>query len=183
MSDPTDVTSSAHWRLRLSEGDTIELRAAPGSGDGKTEPEITLTLPAWRARDLATVLDRYARIVRIYQESSDVWTEDSLVRGLRDAAAAATGPADGAPQAPTRVGAVERGHAMVQLQEARPELTHDQLVAVVDAAAWWFDNDEDYKVIDLLDAVIPGDGASGTVYLTLLGPGRGKSDSPPRSAG
>ena len=185
MTDPTDVTSSARWRLRLSDGDTIELRPAPESGDGQRQSEIVLTMPAWRANDLATVLDRYARIARIFQESSDVWTEDSLVHGLRDASAAATGTSGAAPGEPARVGAVERGRAMVQLQQARPDLTHDQLVAVVDAAAWWFDNGEDYKVTDLLDSVLPDDGASGAVYLTLLGPGRGGSQSGPesRSAG
>jgi hypothetical protein len=74
---------------------------------------------------------------------------------------------------------------MVQLQEARPDLTHDQLVAVVDAAAWWFENDEDYKVVNLLESVLPDNAASGAVYLTLLGPGRGGSPCGPeaRSAG
>jgi hypothetical protein len=41
---------------------------------------MVLTMPAWRAHDLATVLDRYGRIARIFQERSDFWTEDSLVR-------------------------------------------------------------------------------------------------------
>src|SRR3954452_4199266 len=144
MTDPTDVTSSEHWRLRLNDGDTLEIQPArAGEGDG--QPEIVLTMPAWRAHDLATVLDRYGRIARIFQERSDVWTEDSLVRGLRDAAAAVNGPSTVRPQRPSRVGDAERGRAMVHLQNARPELTHDQMTAVVDAAAWWFDNGQDDK--------------------------------------
>jgi hypothetical protein len=169
MTDPTDVTSSEHWRLRLDDGDTLEIQPARDSSEGDGKPEIVLTLPAWRAHDLATVLDRYGRIARIFQEHSDVWTEDSLVRGLRDAAAAVSGPSTARPQRPSRVGDAERGRAMVRLQDARPELTHEQMAAVVDAAAWWFDNGEDDKVVDLLDAVATDDRLGGDVYVALLG--------------
>ena len=171
MTDPTDVTSSEHWRLRLDDGDLLEIQPArTGEGDGK--PEIVLTLPAWRAHDLATVLDRYGRIARIFQEHSDVWTEDSLVRGLRDAAAAVNGPSTVRPQRPSRVGDSERGRAMVRLQDARPELTHDQTAAVVDAAAWWLDNGDDDKVASLVEAVVIDARLGRDLFAALLGPSR-----------
>lgn len=118
------------------------------------------------------MLDRYGRIARIFQEPSDVWTEDSLVRGLRDAAAAVNGPSTVRPQTPSRVGDAERGRAMVHLQNARPELTHAQMAAVVDAAAWWFDNGEDDKVVDLVDAVATDERLGSEVYVALLGPSK-----------
>jgi hypothetical protein len=71
---------------------------------------------------------------------------------------------------PSRVGDAERGRAMVQLQNARPELTHAQMAAVVDAAAGWFDAGEDDKVINLLDAVATDERLGGDVYVALLGP-------------
>ncbi len=148
-------------------GDSLEVQPARASGEGDGKPEIMLTMPAWRAHDLATVLDRYGRIARIFQERSDVWTEDSLVR---DAAAAVNGPSTVRPQRPSRVGDAERGRAMVHLQNARPELTHAQMAAVVDAAAWWFDNGEDDKVVNLLDAVATDERLGGDVYEALLGP-------------
>lgn len=125
-----------------------------------------LTRRPYRAAELGTVLDRYNRLAGIFAESSDIWTEESLARGLRDAPAA-TEAGTGVRTSSSKVGAAERGRAMVILQQARPELTHAQLVSVVDAAAWWLDKDEDYKATDLLDSVASTD-VSGDVYATLL---------------
>jgi hypothetical protein len=184
MTDPTDVTPSEHWRLRLHDGETLEIQPARESRASDGRPEIVLTMPAWRAHDLATVLDRYGRIAKIFQERSDVWTEDSLVRGLRDAAATVNGPSTTRPLTPSRVGDAERGRAMVHLQKARPELTHNQMAAVVDAAALWFDNGEDDKVVDLVDAVAADERLGGDVYVALLGPSElTEVPSPPVATG
>jgi hypothetical protein len=164
MSNPTDPDSPAEpWRLTLTEGDLLEVRPAPAPG---TAPQVVLTLPPWRATDLSATLDRYNRIAAIFAESSDIMTEESLARALGDARAAATGRSDGV-RAASKVGPAERGRAMVVLQRARPELSHDKLVAIVDAVSWWLDNQQDYKATDLLQALVP-DEVSGEVYLTLL---------------
>lgn len=55
---------------------------------------------------------------------------------------------------------------MAMLQEHRPDLDHGTLIAVVDAAAMWADEDEDYLVTALLRAV-GGDEVAGAAYLAL----------------
>jgi hypothetical protein len=165
VTDPTEdaVLQPPPWRLMLEHGDRLEV-LPPAAG--RPEAQVVLTLRPYRATELGIVLDRYNRLAGIFAESSDIWTEDSLSRGLRDAPAATS--ADAATQpSPSKVGPAERGRAMVLLQQARPELTHDQLVAVVDATAWWLDSDEDYKATDLLDSVASTEVSSG-VYMTLL---------------
>jgi hypothetical protein len=166
MTDPTHAApESSPWRLTLEHGDRLEVRPPAQTDGGSSEPQIVLTLRPYRATELGVVLDRYNRLAGIFAESSDIWTEDSLARGLRDAPAAISDQATS--QHPSKVGTAERGRAMVILQQARPELTHDQLVAVVDATAWWLDSDEDYKATDLLDSVA-GAEVSSEVYMTLL---------------
>lgn len=167
MTDPTEdaVPEPAPWRLILENGDRLEVQPPEEIGGGKSEPRVVLTLRPYRAQELGQVLHRYNRLAAIFAESSDIWTEESLARGLRDAPAAIGGRATTQPS-PSKVGAAERGRAMVMLQEARPELTHDQLVAVVDATAWWLDSDEDYKATDLLGSVSPE--VSTEVYMALI---------------
>ena len=132
MTDPTQAElPHPPWKLTLENGDRLEVRPPDEIGGGKSESRIVLTLRPYRAVELGQVLDRYNRLAAILAESSDIWTEESLSRGLRDARAAIRSEAS-----PSKVGAAERGLAMVILQQARPELTHDQLVAVVDATAW-----------------------------------------------
>lgn len=166
MTDPTEdpVPEPLPWRLTLEHGDQLEV--LPPAAPDRPEAQVVLTLRPYRATELGIVLDRYNRLAGIFAESSDIWTEDSLSRGLRDAPAAVGRDATTA-SAPSKVGAAERGRAMVLLQQARPELTHDQLVAVVDATAWWLDSDEDYKATDLLDSVTSME-VSRDVYMTLL---------------
>lgn len=164
MSNSTDADPPAEpWRLTLTEGDLLEVRPAPTPD---TAPQIVLTLPPWRAWDLSTALDRYNRLAAIFTEASDISTEDSLARALGDARAAAIGRTND-PRPTSKVGPTERGRAMVILQRTRPELTHDKLVAIIDATAWWLDNQQDYKATDLLDALVPTE-VSGEVYMTLL---------------
>ena len=166
MTDPTHARDPhpEPWRLVLTEGDLIEVRPAPAPG---TAPQIVLTLPPWRAWDISTTLHRYNRLAAIFAETSDISTEDSLARGLADARAAAVGPPE-TPSPTNKVGPVERGDAMVILQQARPELSHDKLTAIVDAVAWWLDNGEDYKASDLLEALVPTE-VGGQAYLALVG--------------
>ena len=64
---------------------------------------------------------------------------------------------------------------MAVLQEARPELSHSKLVAIIDAAAWWLDDGMDLMAMDLLSAVDESVGAA--LYFTLLG--RGELGDPP----
>jgi hypothetical protein len=165
VTDPTHdaAPNPQPWQLTLEHGDRLEV--LPPAPD-RPEAQVVLTLRPYRATELGIVLDRYNRLAGIFAESSDIWTEDSLSRGLRDAPAAASGKSTTQPS-PSKVGAAERGRAMVLLQQARPELTHDQLVAVVDATAWWLDSDEDYKANDLLDSVASTE-VSRDVYMTLL---------------
>jgi hypothetical protein len=139
VTDPTHDTAPEPppWRLTLEHGDRIEVRPAEDTDGGSSEPQVVLTLWPYRSAELGVVLDRYNRLASIFAESSGIWTEKSLARGLRDA--------------PTIVD----GHAS------------DQLVAVVDATAWWMDSDEDYKATDLLESVASTE-VSSDVYLTLL---------------
>jgi hypothetical protein len=56
---------------------------------------------------------------------------------------------------------------MAMLQKARPELSHGKLIAIVDAAARWLDDDMDHMAMDLLNTI---DGDLGmALYFTLLG--------------
>lgn len=103
-------------------------------------------------------------------------TEANLARGLRDAAAAAGGRKD-APITEVKVDKLARLRAMAEMQAARPDLNHSSLIAVVDAAAAWLEQREDYNAAVLLDAVA-SDGAGSQAYLTLIGydrmPSRGE---------
>jgi len=176
VSNPTQSQSPdpARWQLVLDEGEHLDVRLIPPSGpSGRADVEVRMS--AMRAADLSRVLSGYSRIVAIMTETSEVSsTEDSLARGLRDAAAVARGT-QAEPVAPTRIGSAQRLKAMAVLQQARPELSHSKLMAVVDAAAWWLTDDEDDMAMDLLDAVTPE--AASTAYFTLLG--RDKPGSAP----
>ena len=168
MTDPShnDRPEPPPWQLTLAHGDRLEVQPPVGREETDAEPRIVLTLRPYRAAELGTVLDRYNRLAGIFAESSDIWTEESVARGLRDAPAAVVGRPDSRSTA-SRVGDAERGRAIVLLQRSRPELTHDQLAAVVDAVAWWLDNREDYKATDLLESVVSAE-VSSEVYATLL---------------
>ena len=112
--------------------------------------------------------------MEVVTRSSEVsGTEESLSRGLYDAAELLT---LGAGRESVPLGKVTSGRrlrAMAVLQEHRPDLDHGQLIAVVDVAAMWTDEDEDYLVTDLLRA-IGGDEVAGAAYLALTGIDRGQ---------
>jgi hypothetical protein len=168
VSNPTEThpREPAGWRLVLDEGEQLDVRLVP-SAEPSGQAAVEVRMSAMRADDLSRVLTGYSRVVAIMSETSEVSsTEESLARGLRDAAAVARGTRV-EPAPPTRIGSAARLKAMAVLQQARPDLSHSKLMAVVDAAAWWLTDDEDGMALDLLDAVTSDAGS--TAYFTLLG--------------
>jgi hypothetical protein len=171
MTDPTQAhgQEQAPWRLVLEEGEQLEVRTADSIPTSQaSRSAVVLSMPAWRAADLARVMDAYSRISAIFAETSEVsGTESSLARALSDAAAAATGADDPPTAEPARVGHRGRLKAMAMLQKARPELSHGKLIAIVDAAARWLDDDMDHMAMDLLNTIDDDQGMA--LYFTLLG--------------
>jgi hypothetical protein len=149
--------------LALDHGERLEARAAANPEDRA----VTLSMSSARACDLSIVLSGYSRIAAIFEEVGQVSSgEESLSRALQDAAAAARGTRP-EPGTSTKVTDGNRLRAMEVLQNSRPELDHSALLAVIDSAARWLDEDMDYNAMDLLDAV---DQEVGTeVYFILLG--------------
>ena len=169
MTNPTDglPPEPTSWRLILDEGDGMEVRLSERAAGEPGPSEVALFMSAARASDLGAVLDAYSRIMTIAQAAGEVsGTEDSLQRALRDAAHAATGRSASTRQ-PRKITDGARLKAMGLLQQARPELSHSRLVSIVDAAAWWLNDDMDHMAMDLLGAV--HERTATTVYLTLLG--------------
>jgi hypothetical protein len=167
MTDPTDdiPPEPRQWRLVLDEGETLEVRPA----DRPDEPgpaAVVLFMSANRAADLSEVLGAYSRVSEIMHDVTQVSvTEESLQRGLMDAARAVKGTLHAA-RTPTTISDGAKLAAMDVLQAARPELTHSAVVAIIDAAAWWLADDKDHRAMDLLTAVQADVGMS--VYFTLL---------------
>lgn len=177
MAEPTDDVRPARLRLVLDDGEVLELAPAPEAESGGSM--VVLRLPAARAYDLSRVLDSYTAMVELAAQASEVsGTEATLARALRDGAAA-TGQRHGSPSAAGTVGEPARLQAMAELQTARPDLNHGSLIAVVDAAAAWVAQREDYHAAALLDAVAGDDGAGSQAYLALIGydrmPSRGET--------
>ena len=69
MTDPTHAPAQdrASWRLVLDEGERLEVRPAGQAGS----PNVALFMPAWRAADLARVMDAYSRMSAIFTETSE----------------------------------------------------------------------------------------------------------------
>ena len=174
MTDPThdQVQDRPPWRLVLDEGERLEVRSV--QPDAGNSPVVTLVLPAWRAADLGHVLDAYTRLSAIIDGVRQVSAvESSLARALADASAVARGTEVAGTRSKIVTG--DRLKAMAVLQDARPELSHSKLVAIIDAAAWWLDNGMDLMAMDLLSTVDENVGAA--LYFTLLG--RGELGDPP----
>lgn len=173
MTEPgsADLPGPAPTQLSLDSGEILEV------GRSADDHAVVLRMPATRAYELSRVLDAYTAMVELSARAGEVSsTEVSLARGLSDAATA-TGRRQDAADPGLRVGRRGRLLAMAELQAARPDLTHGALVAVVDAAAEWLGQGQDYNAAVLLDAVAGEDGAGSQAYLTLIG-----YDRPPDSA-
>lgn len=179
MADPTQPPAPNElWRRTLDSGDRLEVHSPEDVGGGKAEPRIVLTLRPHRAAELGLVLHRYNRLAAIFAAPPDIWTEESLARALSDAPASAGGPPAPEPT-PSSVSVAGRDEAAAILHRVRPELTGDQLSAVVDAAAWWLDSDEDYRACDLLDSIAAEVRAE--VHLALLDRTASAAAAPPVS--
>jgi hypothetical protein len=166
MTHPSDAPSDASYEkgaagyLVLDEGERLDVRIG---GD-----EVILRLPASRAHDLSFVLETYSRFGDLASVTSTVSaTEQSLARALRDAAAAAGHVASASSPVPS-ISSGARLKAMAKLQSACPDLSHSTLVAIVDAVLWLIDQDEDYDVAGVLDAITL-DSTGADAYLTLVG--------------
>ena len=176
MTNPTndDQNDRPRLRLRLDSGEVLEVDGTTvDSGLDRPAPAVVLRLTPWRAHDLAHVLQTYTEIMEVVTRSSEVsGTEESLSRGLYDAAELLT-PGAGRQSIPLgKVTSGRRLRAMAAPQEHRPDLDHSQLIAVVDAAAMWTDEDQDYLVTALLGAV-GGEEVAGAAYMALTGIDRG----------
>jgi len=157
------------WRLILDEGDGLEVRLLPPTGDpASDERNVELRLPPWRAYDLSRVLAAYSQMTALVVDATQVSsTEESLARALADASALATGREAAAPPA-SMIDAAARMKTMSLLQRLRPGFSHSKVVSIVDAAAWWLDNGKDFIASDLLEAVAT-EQYGPALYLTLLG--------------
>lgn len=158
-----DQQDPIEWRLVLDNRERLKARPATSPED----PAVTLSMSPARAADLADVLDGYTRMAAVFDAVSQVSsTEEDLARALRDMAAAAkvTEPemATG-----TKVTDGNRLRALEILQTARAELSHSSLLAIIDSAVRWLDEDMDYQAMDLLSAV--DDEVGTAVYFTLIG--------------
>jgi hypothetical protein len=168
MTHPIDALrpDPRSWRLILDEGEAMEVRLAERPDDQLGPMVVALFMSADRAADLSDVVGTYTRIAAIMHGASQVsGTEESLQRGLMDAARAAKSTLR--PPNPTvKVSDGARLKAIELLQAARPELTHSAAVAIIDAAAWWIKDDMFEMAADLLAAIHPDAGMS--VYSALL---------------
>ena len=173
MTEPTDDDHKPDvWSLELDDGEllTIDSSQAPTFGTDNGRAPVTVRLPAWRAHDLSRVLHAYTQMIAVFTTASEVsGTEASLASALHDACLAALGKdRDEHRTEPRRISNAARLRAMSLLQTERPWLTYNALVGVVDAAAWWLDQDEDEMARGLLSATA-GEDVSMTAWLVLLG--------------
>ena len=152
------------WQLVLDNSERLEARSAANAED----PAVTVSMTPARAFDLSLVLRGYTRLAAVFEEVSQVSSsEDSLSRALLDAARAARVTTAPAAATSTKVTDGNRLRAMELLQGSRSELSHSTLLAVVDSAVRWLDEDMDYNAMDLLSAV--DDEVGTAVYFTLIG--------------
>lgn len=90
MGNPTshDHDPAPRWWLALDDGEYLAIDDPPAvAGDSAREQLVQLRLPAWRARDLGSVLDAFTRIVALVSNAAEVsGTEALLASALRAAA-------------------------------------------------------------------------------------------------
>jgi hypothetical protein len=159
MTNPTDDPAARRLRIELDEGEVLEIDGSTiyDRGAQRGVPVVVLRLPSFRAHALSHVLSIWTQLVDLVEEVRHIsGTEDSLARGLHEAAAVLDDPAALADSLyrHSTVRSGERLAAMGELQHARSDLTHSELIAVVDAAAWWVDQDDHEEVWALFSAVV-----------------------------
>ena len=158
-----DQQDPQKWRLVLDNDERLEARSATTSADRA----VTLSMSPARAMDLGLVLSGYTRMAAIFEEVGQVsGTEENLSRALLATARAAKGT-QLVPGSSAKVTDGNRLRAIEVLQGSRSELSHSTLLAVVDSAVRWLDEDMDHNAMDLLSAV--DDEVGTAVYFTLIG--------------
>lgn len=179
MSDPIEHEQQdpQKWRLVLDSKERLEARRATSHEDHA----VTLSMSPARAADLGDVLRGYTRMAAVFEEVHQVsGTEENLARALHDASAAARGTPP-QPGISTKVTDGNRLRAMEILQTSRSELSHSTLLAVVDSAVRWLDEDLEYQAMDLLSAV--DDEVGTAMYFTLIGHSEPPKAVPIKAAG
>jgi hypothetical protein len=155
----------------LDDGELLAVDDVPVTTirDGGGRESVLRRLPARRAHDLSRVLHYYTRVVELFDEASHIsGDEDALSSALHDASVATLGQErDEHRPEPHRVSTAPRLRAMAAIQEQRPWLNHDSLVGVVDAAARWLDEQEDYLARGVLEAAA-GEEVGAHAWLILL---------------
>jgi hypothetical protein len=160
-----DHDPTPRWWLALDDGEHLAVDD-PAADD---ERPVRLRLPAWRARDLALVLDAYTRMVVLVSEAAEVsGTEAPLASALRAAADACRDRPAAASHATRAVSSGDRLRAMAAVQAVRPTLTHIALIGVVDAAVRWLDDGEPDLAAGLLEATA-GEDAGRRAWEVLQG--------------
>jgi len=158
VTNPTshDQNDEPRWWLELDDGELLavddKMVSTFRQGDGRES--VLLRLPTWRAHDLSLVLQAYSRMMALADQVRHVSVgEERLGSALHDASLAALGrDRDEHNLEPHKVSSAARLRGMAVLQSGRPWLTHAALLGVVDAAAWWLDQNEDDLAVGLLEA-------------------------------
>ena len=181
MAKPTshDHDAAPRWWLALDDGEylAVDDSSAVASGSAR-EQMVQLRLPAWRARDLGSLLAAYTRMVALVSDAAEVSaTEAPLASALRAAADACSDSTAATKSEARPISSGDRLRAMAVIQTERPALTHSALVGVVDAAARWLEDGEPDLAAGLLEAAA-GDDAGRRAWELLQGVDR--SDDPGR---
>ena len=181
MANPTshDHDPAPRWWLALDDGEHLAIDDPEAvAGDSAREQMVQLRLPAWRARDLGSVLAAYTRMVALVSDAAEVsGTEAPLASALRAAADACSDRGAATKSEARPISSGDRLRAMAVVQTVRPALTHSALVGVVDAAARWLEDGEPDLAAGLLEAAA-GDDAGRRAWELLQGVDR--SDDPGR---
>jgi hypothetical protein len=179
VANPTshDHDPAPRWWLALDDGEHLAIDDTEAvAGDSAREQMVQLRLPAWRARDLGSVLAAYTRMVALVSDAAEVsGTEAPLASALRTAADTCSAGTAATRNEPRPISTGDRLRAMAVVQTERPTLTHSALVGVVDAAARWLEDREPDLAAGLLEAAA-GDDAGRRAWELLQGVDR--SDDP-----
>jgi len=172
VANPTshDHDPAPRWWLTLDDGEHLAVDdSAAVAGDSACEQMVKLRLPAWRARDLGSVLAAYTRMVALVSDAAEIsGTEAPLASALRAAADACSDRGAATKSEARPISSGDRLRAMAAVQAERPTLTHSALVGVVDAAARWLEDGELDLAAGLLEAVA-GDDAGRRAWELLQG--------------